>query len=147
MIAVNAWQKEIEGYTTIVGTVTPFGQLGIDYSTLPIATQTGIQNTANAQCGCTTGNPAERERSCRPAPEHQRADHARGWELTYVQPLDFLLQGAGFTVNYTHIDQKSEGGLPGAPSSAITGLSPFTYNVTAFYENYRILGPPDVLGA
>ena len=70
-----------------------------------------------------------------------------GWELTYVQPLDFLLQGAGFTVNYTHIDQKSEGGLPGAASSAITGLSPFTYNVTAFYENYRILGPPDVLGA
>ena len=57
MVAVNAWQKEIEGYTTIVGTVTPFGQLGIDYSTLPIATQTGIQNTANAQCGCTTGNP------------------------------------------------------------------------------------------
>jgi hypothetical protein len=63
-----------------------------------------------------------------------------GWELTYVQPLDVLLQGAGFSANYTHIDQKSEGGLPGAPSSAITGLSPFTYNVTAFYENFGFSG-------
>ena len=61
-------------------------------------------------------------------------------KLTYVQPLDFLLQGAGFSVNYTHIDQKSEGGLPGAPSSAVTGLSPFTYNVTAFYENFGFSG-------
>jgi hypothetical protein len=63
-----------------------------------------------------------------------------GWEVTYVQPLDFVLQGAGFSVNYTHIDQKSEGGLPGAASSAVTGLSPFTYNVTAFYENFGFSG-------
>ena len=26
------------------------------------------------------------------------------------------------------------------PSSAITGLSPFTYNVTAFYENFGFSG-------
>jgi hypothetical protein len=41
-------------------------------------------------------------------------------------------------LNYTHIKQKSEGGLAGAPSSAITGLSPYTYNVTAFWENYGV---------
>jgi len=140
VIALNAWRKEIEGYTTIIGTPTPFGQLGIDYSTLPIATQTGIQNTANAQCGCTTGNV-----NTAPVRVDQRFNTSElitldGFEVTYVQPLDFLLQGAGFTANYTHIDQKSEGGLPGAPSSAITGLSPFTYNVTAFYENFGFSG-------
>ena len=54
------WRKEIEGYSTIISTPTPFGQLGIDFSTLPIATQTGLQNTANAQCGCTTAIPTTR---------------------------------------------------------------------------------------
>ena len=51
--------------------VTPFGQLGIDYATLPTATQVGIRNTANAQCGCTTGNPLNAQRARRSAPEHQ----------------------------------------------------------------------------
>ena len=64
----------------------------------------------------------------------------KGYEVTYVQPLDKLLQGLGFSVNYTHIDQESSGGLPNAPSSAVTGLSPYTYNVTAFYENFGFSG-------
>ena len=140
MIAVNAWMKEIEGYTTIVGTVTPFGQLGIDYATLPTATQVGIQNTANAQCGCTTGNPLNANVRVDQRQNTNELITLEGWEVTYVQPLDVLLQGAGFTMNYTHIDQKSEGGLPGAPSSAVTGLSPYTYNVTAFYENFGFSG-------
>jgi TonB-dependent receptor len=140
MFAVNAWRKEIEGYTTIVGSPTPFGQLGLDYATLPIATQTGIQNTANAQCGCTTGNVNDALVRVDQRQNTSEVITLDGWEVTYVQPLDFLLKGAGFTVNYTHIDQKSEGGLPGAASSAVTGLSPFTYNVTAFYENYGFSG-------
>ena len=140
VIALNAWRKEIEGYSTVIGTPTPFGQLGLDYTTLPIATQTGIQNTANAQCGCTTGNVNDAR--VRVDQRHNTSEVITldGYEVTYVQPLDVVLQGAGFSVNYTHIDQKSEGGLPGAPSSAITGLSPYTYNVTAFYENFGFSG-------
>jgi TonB-dependent receptor len=107
---------------------------------LPIATQTGIQNTANAQCGCTTGNPANANVRVDQRQNTSELITLDGWELTYVQPLDFLLQGAGFTVNYTHIEQESEGGLPGAASSAITGLSPFTYNIAAFYENHGFSG-------
>ena len=142
VIAVNAWRKEIEGYTTVIGTPTPFGQLGIEFSTLPIATQTGIQNTANAQCtpAPCIGNP---NNALVRVDQRQNTDELitlDGWELTYVQPLDMLLKGSGVTVNYTHIKQKSEGGLPGAPSSAITGLSPFTYNVTAFYEDFGFSG-------
>jgi TonB-dependent receptor len=139
VVAVNAWRKEIEGYTTVVGTPTPFGQLGIDFSTLPIATQSGLQSTANAQCGC-VGNPNDalvRVDQRRNTDELITLD---GWEVTYVQPLDVLLNGAGFSVNYTHIKQKSEGGLPGAPSSAVTGLSPYTYNITAFYEDFGFSG-------
>jgi len=139
VLAVNVWRKEIEGYTTIVSTPTPFGQLNLDYSTLPIATQTGLQSIANAQCQC-VGNPND---ALVRVDQRQNTDELitlDGWEATYVQPLDFLLNGAGFSANYTHIKQKSEGGLPGAPSSAIVGLSPYTYNLTAFYEDFGFSG-------
>jgi TonB-dependent receptor len=140
VIAVNGWQKKIEGYTSIISTPTPFGQLGIDFSTLPIATQSGLQSTANAQCTCTTGNPNNALVRVDQRQNTSEQITLKGYEVTYVQPLDMLLKGAGFTVNYTHISQESSGGLPGAPSSAVTGLSPYTYNVTAFYENYGFSG-------
>jgi TonB-dependent receptor len=140
VIAVNGWQKKIEGYTSIVSTPTPFGQLGIDYSTLPIATQTGLQSTANAQCTCTTGNPNDALVRVDQRQNTSELITLKGYEVTYVQPLDVLLKGAGFSLNYTHINQESNGGLPGAPSSAVTGLSPYTYNLTAFYENYGFSG-------
>ena len=140
VIALNGWRKEIEGYSTLIGTPTPFGQLGIDYSTLPVATQTGIQNIANAQCGCTTGNVDTASVRVDQRFNTDELITLDGVEVTYVQPLDFLLKGSGVTLNYTHIKQKSENGLPGAASSAITGLSPFTYNVTAFYENFGFSG-------
>ena len=140
VIAVNGWQKKIEGYTSIVSTPTPFGQLGIDYSTLPIATQTGLQSTANAQCLCTTGNPNDALVRVDQRQNTSEEITLKGYEVTYVQPLDKLLQGLGFSLNYTHITQKSEGGLPNAPSSAIVGLSPYTYNVTAFYESHGFSG-------
>ncbi len=56
-----------------------------------------------------------------------------GAELTWVQPLDILLEGLGFNANYTHIHQRGEGA--GAPAKAI-GVSPETYNFTAYWENY-----------
>jgi TonB-dependent receptor len=140
VVALNGWRKEIEGYTSIISTPTPFGQLGIDFSTLPIATQSGLQTVANAQCGCTTGNPNDANVRVDQRQNTSELITLDGIEVTYVQPLDFLLKGAGFSVNYTHIKQKSEGGLPNAPSSAVTGLSPYTYNVTAFYEDFGFSG-------
>jgi TonB-dependent receptor len=140
VIALNGWQKKIEGYTSLISTQTPFGQLGIDFTTLPIATQSGLQSVANAQCGCTTGNPNDALVRVDQRQNTSELITLDGFEVTYVQPLDFLLKGSGFTINYTHINQKSTGGLPNAPSSAITGLSPYTYNVTAFYEDHGFSG-------
>jgi TonB-dependent receptor len=141
MVALNAWQKKIEGYTTVIGTPTPFGDLGLDYATLPIATQTGLLTTATNQCQC--GAAADYNDALVRVDQRQNTNELitlNGWEFTYVQPLDMMLQGAGFTMNYTHINQKSEGGLPGQPSSAVYGLSPYTYNVTAYYENFGFSG-------
>lgn len=56
-----------------------------------------------------------------------------GAELTWVQPLDFVFNGLGFNANYTHIYQRGEGA--GAPAKAI-GVSPETYNFTAYWEDF-----------
>lgn len=56
-----------------------------------------------------------------------------GAELTWVQPLNFVFNGLGFNANYTHIYQRGEGS--GAPAKAI-GVSPETYNFTAYWEDF-----------
>lgn len=53
-----------------------------------------------------------------------------------MQPLDFLLAryglaGFGLTGNVTLVDQKGSGAAP----AVATGISPFTYNLTGYYEN------------
>jgi hypothetical protein len=64
----------------------------------------------------------------------------KGVEFTLLQPLDFVLQGLGFTANYTHINQSSQGapaaaaGQRAALGSAVTGLSPNTYNLSVYFE-------------
>lgn len=135
VVALNAWRKEIDGWSQNVNTPTPFSQLGIDYLTLPIAAQNGLQNAANAQCSC-VGNPQDALVRVTRRENTDTVVTLDGFEFTYVQPLDFLLKGAGFTLNYTHIDQDSSGG----PEVAIPALSPYTYNVTAFYENFGFSG-------
>ena len=78
VVAVNVWQKKIEGYTTIVGTRRRRSASWASTSRRCRSRRRhGLQSTANAQCGCTTGNPQRRARACRSAPEHRRADHAR----------------------------------------------------------------------
>jgi tetratricopeptide (TPR) repeat protein len=59
-----------------------------------------------------------------------------GIELDYSQPFDFLLEqyglpGFGITSNVTIIDQKSSGALPAIAG----GVSPLTYNATAYYDH------------
>jgi TonB-dependent receptor len=139
VIAVSAWRKEIEGWTQNVTVNTPFRDLGIDFLTLPVAAQNGLQTAVNSQCSC-VGNPQDALVRVVRRENTDELITLDGFEVTYVQPLDQLLQGAGFSLNYTHIDQKSEGGLAGQPSSAVAGLSPYTYNVTAFYENFGFSG-------
>ena len=59
-----------------------------------------------------------------------------GMEFDYVQPLDFLLDdyglhGFGFTANTTILDQSSSGAAP----AFATGVPPFSYNLTGYYDN------------
>ncbi len=55
-----------------------------------------------------------------------------GVEITWVQPLDFVTEGLGFSANGTKINQSSSTGLFAA------GIAPYSYNLQAFYENYGV---------
>jgi hypothetical protein len=63
-----------------------------------------------------------------------------GLELNWVQPLDFLigkylgLNGFGFNANLTLIDQHGTGAAP----AVALGVSPVTYNITAYYEGHGL---------
>jgi TonB-dependent receptor len=140
VVAANIWAKRLDGYTSIVGTDIPFGDLGIDFNSLAIAAQTSLITRAQAQSGGASSDPNIALVRVNQRQNTSEIIHLYGFELTYTQPLDFLLQGAGFSFNYTNISQYSTNGLPGAPSSAVTGLSPYTYNITAFYENHGFSG-------
>jgi TonB-dependent receptor len=140
VFALNVWAKRITGYTTIVGTDVPFGELGIDFNSLAIAAQNSLISRAQAQSGGASSDPNIALVRVNQRQNTDEVINLYGAEVTYTQPLDFLLPGAGFTLNYTNISQYSSNGMPGAPSSAVTGLSPYTYNITAYYENHGFSG-------
>jgi TonB-dependent receptor len=121
-VGVTLFTKEIQGFP-ISGVVTvPFSDLGIDIADITFDTQLNnliarggldalidVTQLVNANGNLTLN----------------------GYELTWVQPLDFALEGLGFTVNYTRVNQTSEG--VGAPANA-TGVPRYTYNLVAYYE-------------
>jgi TonB-dependent receptor len=58
------------------------------------------------------------------------ATRLTGFEGVWVQPLDMLVNGLGFNVSATKIDQDSD-----SPLTNVTGISPWSYNFTGYYEN------------
>jgi TonB-dependent receptor len=126
---VNFFRKGISGFT-VNGTQTqPFsflGQYGVTYDTLSPTQQTAINNRGGATTATIVVN------STTNAPGLLTIN---GIEANWVQPLDFLLEqyglpGFGTTANITIVDQKGSGA---APATAL-GISPFTYNVTGYYD-------------
>jgi iron complex outermembrane receptor protein len=68
-------------------------------------------------------------------PDNGKGSDLTGIEFNYQQPLDMLVEGLGFTANYTMVDadniQTSEDG----PLLPLKGLSKTSYNLVAYYEN------------
>ena len=60
----------------------------------------------------------------------QGAAYLEGFEAIWVMPLDFLLPGLGFNTSATKINQSADD-----PASIITGISDWTYQGVAYYEN------------
>ena len=59
----------------------------------------------------------------------------QGVELLWVQPLSMVMEGLGYSINMTHVDQEPKGS--GAPAFA-TDVSKNTVNATTYYENNKL---------
>lgn len=127
-VGVALFSKTLTGFTQTGTNTLPFLSLGIPYDTLTPTQQTALDNR---------GGPSVATVTVSQQVNAGGQLEIRGFELNWVQPLDFLLDGLGFTANYTRITQEGSGA--GAPVVA-TGISPITYNVTAYYENFGFSG-------
>lgn len=124
-IGLSLFNKRVNGFTVNGTNTIPFTQLGIPFETLTDLQQVAINSRGGPNVATVT------------VQQQVNANgnlRIRGWELNWVQPLDFVLEGLGVSANYTRVMQKSEG--QGVPAQAI-GVSPHTYNGTLYWEKDR----------
>jgi TonB-dependent receptor len=131
-VGVAAFRKSVSGFTAPALITVPFtylSQFGITYDTLSPTQQAAI----NSRGGPNTATVVLSQQVNAPSKLV-----LNGLEMTWVQPLDFLLgrylglNGFGFNANFTLVDQG------GANATLSTGVPPRAYNVTAYYENHGI---------
>jgi TonB-dependent receptor len=131
-VGVAAFRKSVSGFTAPALVTVPFSylsQYGITFDTLSPTQQAAI----NSRGGPGTATVVLSQQMNAPSKLI-----LNGLELTWVQPLDFLLgrylglNGFGFNANFTLVDQ-------GGPNAGLsTGVPPRAYNVTAYYENHGV---------
>ncbi len=127
IVAIDYFRKDISNFTMATSIQEPFSATGIPFSSL----QAGQITDYNAN-----GGPNEIV-TVNTTVNLQEKLHIQGFELNVVQPLDLLLQGAGFTGTFTRITKSLDPGLTLSQAQGIaTGLAPYTYNLGAYYENY-----------
>lgn len=132
VVSFNAFRKSIEGFTTTAINTVPFSNLaqyGITYDTLNPTQQIALNSR---------GGPTVAQVQVTSQVNVPNKLTINGLEFQWVQPLDFLTRmigvtGFGFNANATIVDQRSDG-----PAVAF-GVSPFTYNITGYYEKNGIM--------
>lgn len=128
--SINYFKKYIRGFTgnnvEQVEVNDLLDQIGINFDNLSLEQQRAI-NQRGGQSEATVGMVT-------PYTTDGKLD-LQGVELLWVQPLPMVMEGLGYSINMTHVDQKPKGS--GAPSFA-TEVSKNTVNATAYYENNEL---------
>ncbi|MEE2795150.1 MAG: TonB-dependent receptor, partial [Pseudomonadota bacterium] len=126
-VGLSLFMKNIQGFTVTTSQEVSFGSLNIPFDSL-IPTQQNALNDRSLQTGIPVGQlPITVNR-----PINLSDLKIKGLEITWVQPLDFLMKGLGFSANGTYLDQSSSSGL------VATGVSKYSYNLQGFYEDDRL---------
>ncbi|PJG45971.1 TonB-dependent receptor [Sphingobium sp. LB126] len=126
-VGLSAFMKNVQGFTVIQPTRATFGSLNIPFSTL-ISTQQNALNDRAAATGVAVDDlPITVQR-----PINLSDLKIKGVEATWVQPLDFLVKGLGFSANGTYLKQSSSSGL------VAEGVSKWSYNLQGFYEDHGL---------
>jgi TonB-dependent receptor len=121
-IGLALFRKDIDGFTVNTQTTVPFTALGINFTDLTTTQQQAITGRGGPGVAVVTVTQ----------PINLQTLQLQGAELTWVQPLDFLVKGLGFQANGTRLTQSSDSGLF-AP-----GVAPWSYNIQTYYENYGV---------
>jgi TonB-dependent receptor len=126
LVAINYFRKDISNFTTTSTITQTFGQTGIPLSILT-PTQIADYNSnggMNASVQVTT------------TINLQQNLHLEGFELNYVQPLDFALEGLGVSGTFTSLTHSVDAGLaPTVAQGLALGIARYTYNLGGYYEN------------
>ncbi|MFC4313428.1 TonB-dependent receptor [Steroidobacter flavus] len=120
-IGVALFRKDVDGFTANSQTQVPFLSLGIPYEDLTQTQQNSMASRGGPNATVTLNKPVNLNKLT-----------LEGAEITWVQPLDFITDGLGFSANGTRIKQSASGNL------VATGIAPYSYNLQAFYENYGV---------
>ena len=141
VIAVNVWQKKIEGYTTILAERVCGIRLRLaSTSHVAAGDADGLRPRRLRSVALHRGQSRTRARAHRPAPEYRRADHAR-WLGADLRAAARLPVAGRRLLGELHPHRPEVGRWSaGCAVERDHGLSPFTYNVTAFYENFGFSG-------
>jgi TonB-dependent receptor len=134
-MSATPFMKKIKGFTTNENITVPFTALavyGVTYDALSPTQQAAL----NAR-----GGPNNATVVLTRATNADGYLKIKGLELSWVQPLDrilstAMLQGFGFSANFTRILQTTSGGVSGAVA---LGVPKTTYNVTGYYENHGVM--------
>ncbi|CAN7456150.1 TonB-dependent receptor [Caulobacter sp. LjRoot300] len=129
VVTFNIWGKEIFDYPATLDVSTPFADTGLQFDRLSDRQKTGITNLGG-------GDPNNARITVRQKLNSDVVVKLLGQEVQWNQPLDFIRKGLGFSANLTHISQSLSGQAPASfnPKSLISGLAPWTYNGTLYYE-------------
>lgn len=118
-VGLTYYTKDITGFTRSVSLGENFNDLekwGVDINDL---TQTQMDQLAVCNPNCIV--------SVRTKENTEGVSKLNGFEVIWVQPLDFILDGLGFNASANKINDDSPEG------AEITGISD-SYNVTLYYE-------------
>jgi TonB-dependent receptor len=121
-IGLTLFAKQITGFTVNGANTLVFNQLGIPFTSLSPDQQRNINNRGGPDAALVTVNQQVNA---------QATLKIQGYEINWVQPLNFVFQGLGISANYTKVSQSVTG--TGINPQA-TGIAPFTYNGTLYFE-------------
>jgi TonB-dependent receptor len=121
-VGLDLFRKSIDGFTATTQNQVAFSTLGLAFTDLTTTQQQAITARGGPDTAIVTVNQ----------PVNLQNLVLTGVEVTWVQPLDFLVKGAGFSANATHLHQSSSSAL------VATGVSPWSYNVQGFYEGHGL---------
>jgi TonB-dependent receptor len=124
-VGLTFFQKNVNGFTYTDNQTVKFEDLNATYG-LDTSSLSEAQQASLTQCG----GPSVCNVTVSTRLNVKGSTDLLGSELTWVQPLDFIVDGLGFDASATHIEQNSSNRL-----AEVTGLSDWAYNFTGFYEN------------